>query len=196
MALDRLDAMVRTQGIALTFYDVYIPLADALAHGHSYGRVHRDLKPANIMVTEEGTPKILDFGLAPVEREKMEAVDSEAPTATMKAEHVPDGLPSLTQGKGFMGTPSYMSPEQIEGKTVDARTDLFSFGIGMYQAISGQRRAKGHDRGKLGPRIRGSAVDCQDLISDKNFDRDAGVGEGKISSYHFDFDVFILNMYI
>ena len=66
----------------------------------------------------------------------------------------------------------------------------------VYQAISGQRRAKGHDRGKLGPRIRGSAVDCQVLISDKNFDRDAGVGEDKISSYHFDFDVFILNMYI
>ena len=66
----------------------------------------------------------------------------------------------------------------------------------VYQAISGQRHAKGHDRGKLGPRIQGLAVDCQVLILDKNFDRDAGVGEDKISSYHFDFDVFILNMYI
>jgi len=142
MGLDRLDAMVRTQGIALTFYDVYIPLADALAHGHRYGRVHRGLKPTNIMVTEEGTPKILDFGLAPVEREKMEAVDSEVPTATMKAEHIPDRLPSLTQGKGLMGTSSYMSPEQTEGKTVDARTDLFSFGIGCTRPYQGNGALK------------------------------------------------------
>ena len=142
MALERLDAMGRPQGIAPTFYDVYIPLADALAHGHRYGRVHRGLKPTNIMVTEEGTPKILDFGLAPVEREKMEAVDSEVPTATMKAEHIPDRLPSLTQGKGLMGTSSYMSPEQTEGKTVDARTDLFSFGIGCTRPYQGNGALK------------------------------------------------------
>ena len=98
MDLDRLDAMGRPQGIAPTFYDVYIPLADAL--------------------------------------------DSKAPTATMKAEHIPDRLPSLTQGKGFMGTSSYMSPEQTEGKTVDARTDLFSFGIGCTRPYQGNGALK------------------------------------------------------
>ena len=68
------------------------------------------------MITEECVPKILDFGLARIEREETEPVDSEAPTVTMVEE---DGLPSLTQGKSFMGTPSSMSPEQIEGKEED-----------------------------------------------------------------------------
>ena len=68
------------------------------------------------MITEECVPKILDFGLARIEREETEPVDSEAPTVTMVEE---DGLPGLTQGKSFMGTPSSMSPEQIEGKKED-----------------------------------------------------------------------------
>lgn len=91
------------------------------------------------MITEECVPKILDFGLARIEREETEPVDSEAPTVTMVEE---DGLPSLTQGKNFMGSTSYMSPEQIEGKKVDVRSDLFSFGIVMYEALMGQRPFK------------------------------------------------------
>jgi serine/threonine protein kinase len=116
------------------FFKWFIPLADALSHAHEHGRIHRDLKPANIMIREDGTPKILDFGLARIERGEPVPLDSDMPTMTMDEQP-----PSLTQGKGFMGTPSYMSPEQIEGKKVDARTDLFSFGLVMYEALTGQR---------------------------------------------------------
>jgi eukaryotic-like serine/threonine-protein kinase len=111
------------------FFEWFIPITDALAHAHKHGRIHRDLKPGNIMIRTDGVPIILDFGLARIEREAQD--DSEAPTLTM-------GEPE-TQGRSFLGTPAYMSPEQIEGKQVDARTDLFSLGVLMYEAITGQR---------------------------------------------------------
>jgi eukaryotic-like serine/threonine-protein kinase len=120
------------------FFEWFIPLSDALSHAHELGRVHRDLKPANIMIRQDGTPIILDFGLARIEQSESPELDSNAPTKTMK-----DAPPSLTQGKSFLGTPAYMSPEQIEGKVVDARTDLFSFGVVMYEAVTGQRPFKG-----------------------------------------------------
>ena len=93
------------------FFAWFIPLADALSHALEHGRTHGDLKPANIMIREDGTPKILDFGLAHIERGESVPLDSDMPTMTMDS----DVPASLTQGKGFMGTPSYMSPEQIEG---------------------------------------------------------------------------------
>jgi eukaryotic-like serine/threonine-protein kinase len=126
------------------FSDIFLPLADGLAHAHSQGRIHRDLKPGNIMIAADGTPKILDFGLARIEQgENASAeMDSDAPTRTMKADEM-DAPPSLTQGKSFLGTPAYMSPEQIEGKKVDTRTDIFSFGVVMYEASTGQRPFKG-----------------------------------------------------
>jgi eukaryotic-like serine/threonine-protein kinase len=120
------------------FFSVFIPLADALAHAHDNGRIHRDIKPGNIMLTGDGTPKILDFGLARIEQEGGDVLESDTPTMTMN-----EMPPSLTQGRSFLGTPAYMSPEQIEGGKVDARTDIFSFGVVMYEALTGQRPFKG-----------------------------------------------------
>ena len=151
---ESLKDIIPSDGMDLdTFFDTFIPLADALAHAHSHGRIHRDLKPANIMIAEDGTPKILDFGLARIidpdpvqavyeDTETTPEIGPEDPTVTMKPEdheNVPKGVPSLTRGGQLMGTPQYMSPEQAERRETDARTDIFSFGVVMYEALTGQR---------------------------------------------------------
>ena len=137
------------------FFEWFIRLTDALAHAHEHGRIHRDLKPGNIMIREDGVPIILDFGLATIEREGQDTEDAEAPTMTMGA--------SETQGNSFLGTPAYMSPEQIEGKKVDARTDLFSLGVVMYEAIAGQRSFKGDTLASITGRI---LTEDPDAVSD------------------------------
>ncbi len=112
-----------------------IQIADALARAHSAGIVHRDLKPANIIIDEDGRVKLLDFGLAKLTEK---TVDSEAATATGTAE---DAL--LTEEGSIIGTVAYMSPEQAEGRKVDARSDIFSFGSVLYEMVTGRRPFEG-----------------------------------------------------
>ena len=114
---------------------VAIPIADALARAHNAGIVHRDLKPANLMLGTDGVPKLLDFGLAKLVERVAPADDvSVVATGEMTAP-IEDGL--------ILGTLSYMSPEQAEGRDVDARSDIFSFGAVLYQMVTGQPAFRG-----------------------------------------------------
>jgi serine/threonine protein kinase len=108
-----------------------IQIADALAKAHLAGIVHRDLKPSNVMVTPDGIVKVLDFGLAKL----LERTGSEfAPTETIAVDR-----PESTEAGVILGTLAYMSPEQAEGRPVDARSDIFSFGAVLYEMVAGRR---------------------------------------------------------
>jgi serine/threonine protein kinase len=125
-----LDKVIPPGGLPLAqVLDIGIALADALAASHEKGIVHRDLKPANVMLAErERRVKVLDFGLA-----KPREAEPEGETAT-----------AVISGEGrILGTVAYMSPEQAEGKPVDARSDLFSLGIVLYEMATGERPFKG-----------------------------------------------------
>jgi serine/threonine protein kinase len=132
-----LDQRMGRHGLGLSDALKYaVQIADALTKAHSAAIVHRDLKPTNIMVNEDGVVKVLDFGLAKL-TEQVQG-DETASTATIDSEGRP-----ITEEGVIVGTVAYMSPEQAEGKKVDARSDIFSLGSVLYEMVTGQKAFQG-----------------------------------------------------
>ena len=153
-------------------------IAEGLVRAHQAGIVHRDLKPDNILIGADGRPKILDFGLARIlepQREVPGAPPSEQETRTE----------DMTREGTILGTPSYMSPEQVRGEAVDARSDVFAFGVVLYEMVTGRVPFRGGNRiGTLSailnePAVAASRLNTQvpaqlDLVLGKCLDKDAG----------------------
>jgi len=116
--------------------DIAIQIASALTAAHQAGIVHRDIKPENIMVRRDGYVKVLDFGLAKLAFEVEASTDTEASTQMFLK----------TEPGRIMGTTNYMSPEQARGQAVDARTDIFSLGVVLYEMVTGQRPFAGNTK--------------------------------------------------
>jgi serine/threonine protein kinase len=128
-----LSQLIRARGLSLEqLLNLAIPLADAVSAAHQQGIVHRDLKPDNIMVTDDGRPKVLDFGIARL-ADVAAVADADTTVATSR----------LTGDMRVIGTIAYMSPEQAEGRSVDQRSDIFSLGIVLYEMATGERPFKG-----------------------------------------------------
>ena len=127
-----LSELLPRNGFSLNkFFDIAIPLADAVAAAHQENITHRDLKPDNVLMGDDGRIKVCDFGLAKFRSEGASGGSSELPTKAMTQE----GL--------IVGTVAYMSPEQAEGKTIDTSSDIFSLGIVLYEMLTGRRPFEG-----------------------------------------------------
>jgi eukaryotic-like serine/threonine-protein kinase len=133
-----LSSLMRARRLPLrTALDYMRQAAESLAKAHAAGIVHRDLKPANIMLTKDGLLKILDFGLAKFDP------PTEVPPGSGNAQEDATQSLTLTAAGQVMGTPSYMSPEQAMGMPMDARSDVFSFGVILYEILGGAKPFEG-----------------------------------------------------
>ena len=123
-----LDRLIPEGGLEVErLLDIALPLADAVSAAHEQGIVHRDLKPGNVMLSDRGQVKVFDFGLARISKSKTpQTLDSDQSTDM------------ATRSGVVLGTVPYMSPEQLQGKTVDRRSDIFSLGAVLYQMATGR----------------------------------------------------------
>jgi len=123
---ETLDGRMRRQPLELTESLIFAAqVADALAEAHSQGIIHRDIKPSNVIITSRGLAKVMDFGLAKL---VLQSAESEAETHSL-----------LTAPGTIIGTMPYMSPEQVRGEVLDERSDIFSFGVVLYEMLTGKR---------------------------------------------------------
>src|ERR1700687_1346467 len=132
-----LDRLIPADGLPVErIVEIAGALAEALAAAHEKGIIHRDLKPANVMIATEGRVKVLDFGLA----KDVGAETSDGATQTSAG---------LTHAGIVMGTPAYMSPEQVSGRTLDHRSDIFSLGVVLHEMATGRRPFEGGSSAEL-----------------------------------------------